>query len=128
LKSKLLAIAAALAILGAVFVAGISSAGTRAETRVTIRVQGTEPFGFVESPRPRRCADGRTIVVYKQLGTEQDPRNDEKIGTDTASLSGDRYRWSIGQPGVYGRVYARARPTEDCKPDNSRTVRIPRPT
>lgn len=126
--SKLLRITICLAVVGGVFLTGVSSAGTRAETTVSIRAQGTDLSGFVDSPRPRRCADGRTIVLYKQLGTEQDPRNDDRIASDTAELVGDRYQWSTGNTGVYGRFYARARPTPDCRPDNSRTIRVRRTT
>ena len=126
--SKILRLAIALAVFGSVFLTGMSSAGTRAETKVTIRRQGTEPFGTVQSPRPGRCADGRRVVVYKQLGPDQDPQNDQRVGSDTAELQGDVAEWNIGQPGVYGRMYARAPRTPDCRADSSRTIRIPRPT
>jgi hypothetical protein len=125
---KLLRITVALVVFGAAFLTGMSSAGTRADTTVTIRREGTEPFGTVRSPRPRLCADDRRVVVYKQLGPDQDPQNDRRVGSDRTELQGEVGHWNIGQPGVYGRMYARAPGTPDCRADSSRTIRIPRPT
>jgi hypothetical protein len=122
--SKLLRITVCLGVFGAVFLTGMSSAGTKAETKVTIRAFGSEPIGTVKSPRPGLCANGRKVIVFKQRGAEQDPRTDDRVGSDTAERHGDVYQWSIGQPGVFGRMYARAPQTPDCKADSSQTIRI----
>jgi hypothetical protein len=74
-----------------------------------------------------RCADGRKIVLYKQKGDEQSPSDDTKIGMDTAEKSGDRYVWSTGNTGIYGKIYARAGRTEGCKADTSPTIKTTRP-
>jgi len=102
---------------------GAATAGTLADTTVTIKAEGTDLSGTISSPRPRRCAKDRKVVVFKQAGSEQDPSVDEKIASDTASRSGDVYRWSTGNTGMTGKFYARAARTADCKPDTSRTVR-----
>ena len=127
MKRKLLATVVVLAVCGVIFVTGFASAGTRAETKVTIKTENGDFWGYVSSPRPRRCAEGRKVVLFKQTGREQDPRVDERIATDTASLSGDRYMWSTGNTGVFGKFYARAPKTPDCKADSSETVRSVRP-
>ena len=129
MKPKL-ASAVVAVVFGAVSVAGTVSAGAgteRAETTVTIRTENGDFWGYVTSPRPRRCAEGRKIVLFKQVGAEQDPRVDERIASDTASLNGDRYEWNTGNTGRFGKFYARAGKTEDCKGDTSKTIRSVRP-
>jgi hypothetical protein len=120
-KRKLLTVAIALAALGAIVPA--SSAGTRAATTVTIKVEGRDFSGTVKSPDPAACAEGRKVVLYKQAGAEQDPSTDERVASDTASLNGDRYEWSTGNTGQRGKFYARARKTPACKADSSKTLR-----
>jgi len=116
-----------IAMTSALMAAGIASARAVAETTVTIRAEGTDYFGFVKSDRPLRCADERKIVVYKQTGEAQSPGTDTKVGMDNASLNGDRYMWSTGNSGVYGKIYARAGRTEFCAADSSPTIRVQRP-
>jgi hypothetical protein len=116
-----------IAITSAFLAGGIASARAVADTTVTIKVEGSDYFGFVKSDRPLRCAEGRKVVVYKQKGDAQSPRTDKRVGMDTASLNGDRYMWSTGNSGVYGKIYARAGRTEFCKADSSPTIRVPRP-
>ena len=129
MKPKL-ASAVVAVVFGAVSVAGTVSAGAGtepAETTVTIRTENGDFWGYVTSPRPRRCAEGRKIVLFKQVGAEQDPRVDERIASDTASLNGDRYEWNTGNTGRFGKFYARAGKTENCKGDTSKTIRSVRP-
>jgi hypothetical protein len=118
---------AALAIAGAMMVTGIASAAGGAETTVTIKKEGTDLSGTVASPKPAKCANGRKIVLFRQKGSVQAPKTDEKIANDTASLSGDQYVWSTGNTGEYGRFYARAAKTAECAADSSATVRVRRP-
>jgi len=125
-----LASAVVAVVFGAVSIAGTVTAGAgtvRAETTVTIRTENGDFWGFVSSPRPLKCAEGRKIVLFKQVGAEQDPRVDQRIADDTASLNGDRYEWSTGNTGKFGKFYARAGKTDDCKGDTSKTVRSVRP-
>jgi hypothetical protein len=123
LKRKLLAIIATIGVVGAVLATGVSSAGTtRAETTVTIRSQNGDLSGFVRSPRPGRCANHRKVVVFHQVGSEQDPPNDDRLGSDIASRNGDRYAWNTGNSGAEGKVYARVARTDFCKADTSRTI------
>jgi hypothetical protein len=122
MKPKFVLVLAAIVALGGIAVP--SSAGTtRAKTTVTIRVEGRDFSGTVKSPRPGRCADGRRIVLLRQVSGEQRPSTDPVIASDTASLNGGRYEWSTGNTGVDGRFYARARRTNRCKADSSRTLR-----
>jgi len=129
-KPKLLPTVIATAVIGVVSVAGTvtAGAGQRAETTVTIRTENGDFWGFVSSPRPRKCADERKVVLFKQVGSEQDPSVDERVASDTASLNGgDRAEWNTGNTGMFGKFYARVGRTEDCQGDTSNTVRSRRP-
>jgi len=106
---------------------GFANAGTLADSTVTIKAQSGDFSGTISSSRPMRCAQDRKVVVFKQAGANQDPSQDDRVASDTASLSGDRYEWSTGNTGVYGKVYARVGRTEHCRADTSRTVRSVRP-
>jgi hypothetical protein len=119
MKPKVLLLVALVALAGMTIP---SNAGTRARTRVTISVEGRDFSGLVKSPRPGRCADGRVIRLHKQEGQEQRPRTDNVVASDTASKNGDRYEWNTGNTGINGRFYARAKRTEHCKADSSRTL------
>ena len=82
----------------------------------------TDLSGTVASPRPKKCAADRLVVVFKQKGA-RGGGDDVRFASDRASLSGGVYRWSTGNTGMTGKFYARAARTADCKPDTSRTVR-----
>lgn len=123
MRSMLRPGAVALAVATALVMTGTAGAGTRAATTVTIKTQNGDFWGYVDSPRPLKCAEERKIVLFKQVGAEQDPSVDQKVASDTASLNGDRYMWSTGNTGLSGKFYARAGRTLNCKADNSPTVR-----
>ena len=124
MKPKAWTLAVALVLSGVSIVGSTAAmAGERVETKVTIKTENGDFWGFVTSPRPRLCADERKVVVFRQVGSEQDPRVDERIASDTASLDGDRAEWNTGNTGVFGKFYARVAKTEDCTADTSATVR-----
>jgi hypothetical protein len=107
------------AVVGLVLMAS-AGAASRAETRVSIR-GGGDVFGYVRSERPGRCANERLVKVFQKIGAVGGG-DDIKIGSDSASPNGDRYQWSIGNPGATGRIYARAPRTDRCKADNSKVI------
>lgn len=118
-----------LGVLGAVVVGGIGSPGSArvvdAPTTVTIKAEQTDLSGTVSSPRPLRCADGRTVLLIKQKGT-RGGGDDIRFASDTADLQGDAYVWSTGTTGTEGRFYAKVKPIDGCKGDTSPTVRAQR--
>ncbi len=124
---KLVGTAVSVVMVAGTLAVGVASAGTRADTTVTIKANGGDYYGYVKSSSPRKCAKDRKIVVFRQTGQVQNPREDEKIGSDLASRNGDRFIWSIGNSGMYGKIYARAGRTPDCKPDTSRTIETVEP-
>jgi hypothetical protein len=123
LKPKLLPIVAALAVVGAMLLAGMASAGTAAPTTLTIKAKSGDFSGTIDSTRPLKCAKDRNVIVYKQKGKEQDLSVDKKVASDTAGLSGDHYEWSTGNTGLSGKFYAHVKRTPDCKAASSRTVK-----
>jgi hypothetical protein len=122
MRTKLLT-AGALAAAAAIAVPGAAmGGGGDAETKVTIKAPGSEVYGFVKSPRPNRCANDRLVKVFQQKG-RRGGGNDILRGSDSASPNGDRYMWSIGNPGLQGKkIYAKAPRIPGCEPDSSRTI------
>lgn len=125
MRGKHLAVPAiALCIVGVGFTGG-AEAAAKARTTVTIKAENTDLSGTVSSPKPNKCAAGRTVILMKQKGT-RGGGNDVRIASDTASKQGGVYRWSTGNTGMEGRFYAKVRATSKCKGDTSRTVRAER--
>lgn len=128
MTQRLMAVVSALVLTAGLATAGSASAGTtRADSTVTIKTENGDFWGQVKSDRPAKCADERKVVVFKQAGDKQDPQQDERVASDTASLNGDRYEWNTGNTGLRrGKFYARIVRTDDCQPDTSETVRASR--
>ena len=123
--SKIAISAAAAAALGLFFGSSAVGQAAPAATRVTIKAEGTDLSGTVSSPRPLRCADGRTVLLIKQIGT-RGGGDDIRFAMDTAGLQGDVYTWSTGTTGTPGKFYARVKPIQGCAGDTSPTVRAHR--
>jgi len=124
-KTKIRNSLAALAVSATALAGFAAAAGaaTPAPTKVLIQAESGGFFGSVKSPK-LECKAERTIVVYKQLGSKQSPRTDQRVAMDLAQANGDGYEWNIGNPGLHtGRYYARATRTPNCAPANSVTLR-----
>jgi hypothetical protein len=116
-------LAVAAGLLAALALAAPATAGGGASTKVTIKAESGGFFGFVKSSDPD-CANGRKVTLFKQLGSSQDPKADQKIGSDIAQANGDGYMWSTGNTGSHsGFYYARAGKTSGCKADTSKTIK-----
>ena len=102
-----------------------AGAASDASTTVTIKAEGTDLSGVVKSPRPKRCAADRLVVVVRQKGA-RGGGDDVRFATDTASLEGGLYRWSTGNTGTEGRFYARVRHVPGCQAATSATIRAAR--
>ena len=115
--------ATAVIAISGVFAAG-ASAADRTPTKVTIKAEGGDFYGYVKSDDPANCADGRKVTLYKiKGGGSPDPSSDKKIGMDTASANGPRYMWSTGNTGQQsGKFYARVKRTDECRGDLSKVV------
>ena len=95
-KTKIRSTIAALAVTVTALsgFAGMASAAGPAPTKVLIEAESGGFFGYVKSPK-LRCKAERTIVLYKQLGSKQKPRNDQRVGMDTAEANNDGYQWNM---------------------------------
>lgn len=113
----------ALAVCSALALTGSAEASGPAKTTVTIKGQNGDFSGTVTSPKLHKCADQRTITVYKQKGSKQNPSIDAEIGSDTSELHGHHGEWSIGNSGFKsGKFYARAAKTPGCRASSSKTL------
>ena len=115
---------AALAISITAF-GGVASAqaGGKADTKVSIKGDNGDYYGYVKSSDAGNCANDRKVKVFEQTGNDQDPKHDLKIGTDTAEPNGDKYMWSIGNSGYkHGEFYADVKKTSECGGDISKVI------
>ena len=93
------------------------------DTKVSIKGQNGDYYGYVKSSDAGNCANDRKVKVFKQTGNDQDPKHDLKIGTDTAEPNGEKYMWSIGNSGYkHGEFYAKVGKTSLCKGATSKTI------
>lgn len=108
--------------VGALLLAGGAVAGKKpAKTTVTIEAQSGGFFGYVSSKKPNKCANNRTVSLFRLHGTHPDPSHDFKVGTDPAQPNGDRYMWAINT-NQNGHFYARVKGSNRCKGDFSEVV------
>jgi len=119
---KKLSIALVVALLcGAVAMVGTAGARGKAATTVTIKFNGDGFQGKVKSSKSK-CVKNRTVKVYKQKGSSQDPSTDKKMFKDT---SGSDSSWDTGNSGqAKGRFYALATGTDSCKKGFSKTIKV----
>lgn len=119
---KKLSIALVVALLcGAVAMVSTAGARGKAATTVTIKYNGDGFQGKVKSSRTR-CVKNRTVKVYKQKGSSQDPSTDKKLLKETTDSDGS---WDTGNSGqAKGRFYAYAPGTSSCKRGFSKTIKV----
>jgi hypothetical protein len=115
-----IALAVALTLGIAAVLTAPAGAAQRAKSAVTIKYNGDGFQGKVKSKRSS-CVRDRTVVVYKQHGTAQDPSSDQRLFKDTSDSSG---AWDTGTSGqAHGKFYARVRRTSRCKAASSPTIK-----
>ena len=105
------------------YAAGTTHRSGAAPTTVTIKAQGVDLSGTVSSPKPRRCAADRNVLLVKVKGTKGGG-DDQRIASDHAEKSGGVYRWSTGNTGISGRFYAKVK--AGCHGATSKVVRATR--
>ena len=116
-------IAAALATLAVSALAMTGLAGAATKSTVSISGQNGDYYGYVHSSDASHCENNRKVTVFKQLGSVQDPKADQKIGTDIAEPNGPDAMWSIGNSGYkHGEFYAKVGKTSLCKGATSKTI------
>src|ERR1044072_9424957 len=101
----------ALVVFGSVSTAG--AAGS-AKTEVTIAPWQKGVFGYVKVSKPGRCAEGRTVTVWKEGG--------KRVATTTATRRRGRYQWLIKTKAGRGLV-AGSKRIRGC--DSAKSASIP---
>jgi hypothetical protein len=109
-------------VLALMALAGPASAAGPAKTTLTIKAQGLDLSGTVQSSRGS-CLGNRNIKLYKQKGKEQRPGSDTLVGTDTSERQGDHGEWSTGNTGMRGKFYVRTGKVPGCTAATSKTIR-----
>jgi hypothetical protein len=119
---KKLSVVLVVALLcGAVAMVGTAGARGKATTKVTIKYNGDGFEGKVKSPKAK-CLKNRTVKVYKQKGSSQNPSTDKKLFKDTTDNEG---HWDTGNSGqAKGKFYAVAKGTTSCKKGFSKTIKV----
>ena len=96
-----------------------------AASKSTVSIMGTngDYYGYVQSA-DANCESDRKVTVFRQLGSVQSPKTDQKIGSDVASPNGPDAMWSIGNSGYKsGKFYAKAAKVPGlCKAATSVTI------
>jgi hypothetical protein len=120
-KNRITTIVATAAVAVTAFT---GAAGAASKSTVSIMGQNGDYYGYVHSSDPTNCENDRKVVVYKQLGSAQSPKTDQKIGSDVASPNGPDAMWSIGNSGYKsGKFYAKATKVPGlCKAVTSATI------
>ena len=116
--------AAALATAAVAVTAFAGAADASSQSTVSILGTNGDYYGYVHSSDATHCENNRKVVVYKQLGSVQSPKTDQKIGTDIAEPNGPDAMWSIGNSGFKtGKFYAKATKVPGfCKATTSATI------
>ena len=99
-----------------------ASAAGAAKTTLTIRAQGLDLSGTVQSSRGS-CLGDRNIKLYKQQGKEQKPSTDNVVGMDTSERQGDHGEWAMGNTGLRGKFSVRTIKVPACTGATSKTIR-----
>lgn len=111
--------AAVLGACAAIAATGAAQAREAARTKVTVK-GSSEIYGYVKSPK-KKCMRDRKVTVFEEMGADF-----VKVASDRAERQGDRYRWSIGNPGLQGEtIYARAGRMAGCKAGKSALYQVP---
>ena len=123
---KVLTTIAAAVLCGAVALSVTGTAGARSDaaTKVTITKASDGFFGYVKSDKVNKCANNRTVTVYKLKGASPDPGSDKKIGSDIAQPNGNGVQWNTGNTGntSHGSYYAHAKKIPGCLAGTSKVV------
>ena len=123
MKAKAALLVVAIVALDVVL-AGVAGAGGAAATKITIKGPNGDFEGKIRSTS-ESCLGDRRVSVFRQAGDTQDPRNDERIASDTSEQQGTVGTWSVGNTGERdGKFYAKVGKAPGCKGARSRTLEL----
>lgn len=104
-------------------IVGTSTAATaaaqRAKTDLTIQSWRGGVFGYVDSPRAKRCAYRRPVTVFKK----RSGRPGKKVDVADTRRRPSSYQWSSRAGGLSGKVYARVGRNAGCRAARTKAIR-----
>lgn len=121
-----------LALAGAIGILALPSIAGAARTGVTIHMHRDFLYGYVFSPKPERCAEGRKVRVLKKTGKHKHPSQDRRLASTSAHelTSGPhegKFRWGnvkIRRSFGDGKVYAFTPKLKKCDRDISDAIKV----
>ena len=102
--------------------AGLATAGTSAQTTVTIRGPNGDFQGKIKSPDPD-CVGDRVVRLF--MSDSADGPFARTGNSDTSEQQGDVGVWSMGNTGLRdGFFFARTGRTPGCRADRSKVIEL----
>jgi hypothetical protein len=117
-----LAVLLAVVVASSLMFPGLATAGTEANTTVTIKGPNGDFHGKIKSPDDG-CVGDRLVRLFMS-DSAHGPF--ERTGnSDTSEQQGDVGEWSLGNTGMRdGFFYAKAKATPDCERGKSRVLHL----
>jgi hypothetical protein len=122
MKTRLAFLLVAVVAVSSLMFTGLATAGTAANTIVTIKGPNGDFHGKIKSPDPG-CLGDRLVRLF--MSDSADGPFERTGNSDTSQQQGDVGVWSMGNTGLRdGFLYAKARATPDCNRGRSRVLEL----
>ena len=117
-----LAIVLVAVVASSLMFTGLATAGTAAETIVTIKGPNGDFHGKIKSPDDG-CLGDRLVRLF--TSDSADGPFERTGNSDTSDVQGAVGEWSMGNTGLRdGFFFAKAKATPDCKRGKSRVIEL----
>jgi hypothetical protein len=122
MKTRLAVLLVAVVAVSSLMFTGLATAGTAANTIVTIKGPNGDFHGKIKSP-DAGCLGDRLVRLF--MSDSADGPFERTGNSDTSEQQGDVGEWSLGNTGLRdGFFYAKAKATPDCKRGLSRVLEL----
>ena len=122
MKTRLAFVLVAVVAVSSLMFTGLATAGTAAETIVTIKGPSGDFHGKIKSQDPG-CLGDRVVRLF--TSDSADGPFERTGNSDTSQQQGDVGEWSMGNTGLRdGFFFAKATATPDCKRGKSRVLEL----
>ncbi len=122
MKTRLAVLLIAVVAVSSPMFTGLATAGTAANTIVTIKGPNGDFQGKIKSPDPG-CLGDRLVRLF--MSDSADGPFERTGNSDTSQQQGDVGKWSLGNTGLRdGFFYAKAKATPDCRRGKSRVLEL----
>ncbi len=122
MKTRLAFLLVAVVAASSLMFTGLATAGTAANTIVTIKGPNGDFHGKIKSTDDG-CLGDRLVRLF--MSDSADGPFERTGNSDTSEVQGDVGEWSMGNTGLRdGFFYAKAKATPDCKRGKSRVIEL----